>query len=333
MLSALGGLGALGDSRSDVLAQVTERPWKSKTIAHKPALQIAIPNYNPSPAMPNERDVITRTGVQPVTQTQLVNDLRRLGVQQNSTLMVHSAMSSLGWVVGGPQAVIMALREAVGPDGTLVMPAHSSEWSDPGRWENPPVPEAWWPVIRDHCPAFDPDVTPSRGVGRVAETFRTLPGTRRSAHPQVSLAAQGPRADALVADHRLPYGFGLASPYGRLYEQGAQILLLGVGYDNCSLLHLAEHQIGPPRIPACPESFAVQLDGKRSWVTVDDLDHDADRFPALGGAFEKQSSDVQIGRVGLATARLLDAAPLVDFATQWLTRHVDDRVEGTEGQG
>jgi len=275
--------------------------------------------------MPNEQDLIARTGDQPITQTQLLGDLRRLGVQQNSTLMVHSSMSSLGWVVGGPQAVIIALREAVGADGTLVMPAHSSEWSDPARWENPPVPEAWWPVIRGHCPAFDADVTPSRGVGRVAETFRTLPGTRRSAHPQISLAAQGPQAEVLVRDHPLPHGFGPASPYGRLYEQNAQILLLGVGYDNCSLLHLAEHRVGPPRIPARQESFAIQTDGDRRWVTVDDLDHDDGRFPAIGDAFETQTPHVRIGSVGLATARLLPVAPLVDFATQWLTQHLKIR--------
>ena len=213
------------------------------------------------------------------------------------------------------------------------MPAHSSEWSDPAQWENPPVPEAWWPVIRDHCPAFDPDVTPSRGVGRIAETFRTLPGTRRSTHPQISLAAQGPQAEHAGRRSPAPPRPGTRLTLRpALRSRGAQILLLGVGYDNCSLLHLAEHQIGPPRIPACSESFAVQFDGKRSWVTVDDLDHDADRFPAIGGAFEKQSSDVQIGRVGLATARLLDAAPLVDFATRWLTRHFDEQ-EGMEGQG
>ncbi|MEM7625648.1 MAG: AAC(3) family N-acetyltransferase [Planctomycetota bacterium] len=259
---------------------------------------------------------------QTATGTQLADDLRRLGVQPGQTLMVHCAMSALGWVVGGAQAVIEALREAAGPTGTLVMPAHSPDWSDPAQWERPPVPEEWWPIIREHWPAFDPDITPCDGMGAVAEAFRAMPATRRSAHPQVSLAAQGPRADTLVADHPLPFSLGPGSPYGKLYEHDARILLLGVGYERCTLLHLAEHRVGPPRIPAQQESFAAWIDGERLWVTVDDLDHDDGRFPTIGKAFEQETSHVSVGPVGSADARLIPARPLVDFAEAYLKSHV-----------
>ena len=249
--------------------------------------------------MPDLSDVIARTGKAPVTISRLVADLRRLGVMPGATLMVHCSLSALGWVVGGPQAVVAGLREAVGPAGTLVMPTHSADWSDPAPWERPAVPEAWWPVIRAQCPAFDPAVTPTREMGAVAETFRTMPGTRRSAHPQV-------------------YGFGPESPYGRLYELGAEVLLLGVGYGRCSMLHLAEHGVGPPRFPRRRKSFAVMIDGTRRWVSVDDLKLNPERFPALGEAFERETTGVRRGRVGLAEGRLLPARELVDFAVRVL---------------
>ena len=84
----------------------------------------------------------------PVTVAGLASDLRALGVRPGSVLLVHSSVTALGWVCGGAQAVALALRAALGPEGTLVVPTHSNTNSDPTEWANPPVPEAWWPVIR-----------------------------------------------------------------------------------------------------------------------------------------------------------------------------------------
>ena len=86
-------------------------------------------------------------------------------------------------------AVIVALQKALGSDGTLVMPAHSPDLTEPSGWESPPVPESWWPVIRENMPAYDPELTPTRSMGIIAETFRKQRGVLRSAHPQVSFCA------------------------------------------------------------------------------------------------------------------------------------------------
>ena len=82
----------------------------------------------------------------------LIEDFRALGIQPGMTLLVHSALSKLGWVCGGPVAVILALEAVLGSTGTLVMPTHSSDLSDPAMWHHPPVPESWWEPIRQTMP-------------------------------------------------------------------------------------------------------------------------------------------------------------------------------------
>ena len=143
-------------------------------------------------------DVIANTP-SPRTRATLAADLRRLEVMPGSVLMVHCSLRSLGWVCGAQTAVIQALQDALTPAGTLVMPSHSSDLTDPAQWSQPPVPHEWQRTIRDNMPAYHPQTTPTRGMGAVAEQFRTWPGVLRSAHPAFSLAAAGPHAAAVIS--------------------------------------------------------------------------------------------------------------------------------------
>ena len=115
----------------------------------------------------------------PRTRETLATDLRALGLPAGAVVIVHSSLSAIGWVSGGSVAVVQALLDVLTPAGTLVMPTHTGDLSDPSFWQNPPVPESWWSIIRDTMPAFEPAVTPTRGMGRIVETFRTWPGVRR----------------------------------------------------------------------------------------------------------------------------------------------------------
>lgn len=261
-----------------------------------------------------ERSAITRAET-PNTRESLAADLRALGVARGMTLLIHASLSALGWVAGGPVAVIQALMDVVTLDGTLVMPAFTDDNSDPAEWSRPPVPEAWWPIIRAQTPAFDPAVTPTRMMGRIAEAFRTWPGTVRSRHPQVSFSAWGREAQAVTGNHGLTYGLGETSPLARLYERDGWVLLLGVGHRNNTSFHLGDCRAGYS--PEREVGAALLENGQRTWKICRDIDRDDGTFPAIGADFEATGA-ATVGAVGVGPARLFRQRPAVDFAERWL---------------
>ncbi|MCA9642384.1 MAG: AAC(3) family N-acetyltransferase, partial [Myxococcales bacterium] len=164
----------------------------------------------------SEEDAIAKAET-PATVASLEADLRAIGLAAGQVVLVHSSLSALGWVAGGAQAVVEALLNVLTDAGTLVMPAYSTGNSEPTHWREPPVPEAWWQIIRDQMPAFDRKRTPTREMGAIAELFRTWPDARRSDHPACSFAAWGRYAHAITAEHRLNSSFGEDSPLARVY--------------------------------------------------------------------------------------------------------------------
>jgi aminoglycoside 3-N-acetyltransferase len=268
-------------------------------------------------AGPGERQAIAATKT-PATVTSLTSDLRALGVRAGGVVIVHSSLSRLGWVAGGETAVVAALRSVLGA-GTLVMPTHSSELSEPSRWENPPVAESWWPVIRAETPAFDAVRTPTRSMGAVVECFRHEPGVMRSDHPRHSFAALGPHAPTIVAEHDLADSFGERSPLARCYELDAQVLLLGVGHANNTSLHLAETRARYAKRYVANGS-PVMRGGRREWVAYEELDIDDSDFERLGTAFAATGGQ-RDGAVGTGRALLMAQRSVVDFAVSWMSTH------------
>ncbi|MFF5171663.1 aminoglycoside N(3)-acetyltransferase [Micromonospora sp. NPDC000089] len=255
----------------------------------------------------------------PHTRASLAAQLTALGVRPGGTLLVHAGLRTLGFLCGGPQALVLALRDALGPDGTLVVPTHTPENSDPAGWRNPPVPVDWWPVIQREMPGFDPAVTPSRFMGALAETVRCWPGARRSDHPHVSFAALGPQAERIVAGHSRADMLGERSPLGRVNDLDGEVLLLGVDHGANTSLHLAEYRRPAPsreRLGAAVRSCG----GGREWVWWDDVAIDASDFPRLGTDLEATGA-VRSGPVGSGVGRLMRQRAAVDFAVDWLGRN------------
>ncbi|MGV9885517.1 aminoglycoside N(3)-acetyltransferase [Streptomyces sp. NPDC003395] len=261
-----------------------------------------------------------------VTRDTVATQLRHLGVRPGEILLVHSSLRSLGWVNGGPVAVVRGLLDALGPTGTLVVPTQTGDLSDPALWSNPPVPRAWWDTIRATMPPYDPGVTPSRGVGVIPETVRTWPGALRSAHPQTSFAAIGPCAARITEGHAPDCRLGENSPLAKLERLGARVLLLGAGYDSCTAFHLAEY-----RIPSPLTEVGRPAPGG-GWETVIEVSITSDRFDELGHDFERDRPVVR-GRVGAAEARLFPVADAVAYAERWLPVHRprEEEIPGRHG--
>jgi len=258
----------------------------------------------------------------PITFSSLVNDFQLLGLQKGCVVIVHSSLSKIGWVCGGPVAVILALEEVLGREGTLVMPTHCGENSDPAQWMHPPVPEAWIETIRREMPAYDQSLTPTRGMGKVPETFRKQNGVIRSVHPQDSFAAYGKYAQFITSDHMLETGLGPGSPLQKIYDLDGWILLLGVGHGNNTSLHLAEYKAEFPGKKTINNGCSMFVDGHKSWVNFSGLNLVDDDFDIIGKAFFETNPDLVIrGKVGLADAILLKQKPLVDFAVSWMERN------------
>jgi len=270
-----------------------------------------------------ERELIEATGKQgPITVRSLASDLRELGVRPGMVLLLHCSMRSLGWVCGGAVAVIQACQRVLRSYGTLVMPAHSGDLSDPELWRHPPVPSGWLEEIRASMPAYDPRLTPSRGMSAVAELFRTLPDVVRSAHPQVSFAACGGEAITVTTDHGLEFGLGEGSPLARIYELDGWVLLLGVDHAVNSSLHLAEYRAGFPGRQEVATAAPVLVGGHRRWKRFKDINISSDDFAKIGRDFGRRHAGlVRTGRVGLAPAQLFPQRACVDFAVRWLERH------------
>ena len=267
----------------------------------------------------SERDVI-ESSPEPITHDRIVEDLRHLGVSTGDTLIVHSSLSAIGYVIGGAHTVVNALLESIGPTGTLTMPGHSGALSEPSYWKNPPVPPTWWSIERATMPAFDLNLTPLREMGVIPETFQRLPGVKRSNHPRTSHLAYGPLAGFITDGHALSDGLGEQSPLARLYESDAKVLLLGVPHSNNTSLHLAEYRAAWPSKSRKTQGSPILVNGRREWVTYDEVETSADDFDLIGtelAANQLQTS----GLVGRATAQLMRQRAIVDFAVDWISRN------------
>ncbi|NAZ82263.1 aminoglycoside N(3)-acetyltransferase [Kineococcus sp. R8] len=239
-------------------------------------------------------------------------------------VIVHSSLSSLGRVTGGAAAVADSLVHAVGEQGTVVVPAFTPQVADPDP-SAAGVADEQVRARRAAVPVFTADL-PSP-VGAIAEAVRCRPGAVRSRHPQASVAAVGARAAEVVADQPWRFAIGPGSPFARLLDLDAHILLIGVGHDRNSFLHHAESLTARPRLKL--RRFPMLLDGERVWwETLDVGDDGGVHFPVVGAEYER-AAGITATTLGAARVVLLPARSFVAYATTRLSELLDaDRAKG-----
>ncbi|HOE07303.1 MAG TPA: AAC(3) family N-acetyltransferase [Treponemataceae bacterium] len=264
--------------------------------------------------------VLEAVGDEIATITSLAGDFKRLGLSKDMTVIVHASLRSFGWVCGGAVSVILALEEVLGTGGTLVMPSHSYDISDPAHWENPPVPSAWIERIRSEMPLFYRDLTPTTSMGKIAETFRKQNGVVRSSHPSSSFCAWGKHKDYIVQDNKLDFSQNEQSPLGRVYELGGYILLIGVAHEKNTSLHLAEYKAEYPGKKIIQEGYPCMENGKRVWKEASDIAYISEDFPLIGYEYEA-CGKVKKGYAGKALCRLINQKDFVDFAASWMKKN------------
>ena len=239
--------------------------------------------------------------------SQLYKALLSIGLQPTDSCIVHTRMSAFGFIPGGEQTVVSVLKKVLA-DGDIIMPAQSTDLSDPEGWEFPPVDPSLISSVHDALPAFDPDLTPVHGLGRIPEYFRALHNTRRSLHPLYSMAAWGKHADWICETCTYDMPFGEGSPLDKLYQLDGKVLFLGTGFDTCTAIHYAESTIGRPLIrEAAPvgKTDPDQREASAEWITYGNVDLDKyDDFTVFGHHF-MDTDPSAIRSIELNGARIL----------------------------
>ena len=230
-----------------------------------------------------------------LSKAAVTEQLRALGVKAGGVLLVHTSFRAVRPIEGGPLGLIEALRETLGPNGTLVMPSMTDD---------------------DDAP-FDPATSRSApDLGVVADTFWRLPGVARSNHPS-AFAAIGQHAAAITADPLPIPPHIAASPVGRVHDLDGQVLLLGCGHSENTTLHLAEILAGVPY--RVPKHCTVLGDGRPVRIGYGENDHCCERFARADDWLRSRRLQAE-GRVGHADARLARAQDIVNVAVESLTR-------------
>ncbi|MGW2637220.1 aminoglycoside 3-N-acetyltransferase [Streptomyces sp. NPDC001348] len=274
-----------------------------------------------------EMDLLKRSGG-PVTRSRIGRDLAALGLGDGDVVMFHTRMSAIGYVAGGPQTVIGALRDVVGTRGTLMV---TCGWNDAPPYDFVTWPQDWQDALRAEHPAYDPTLSEAdHNNGRLPEALRRRPGAVRSRHPDASFAALGAVADELMADHPWDDPHGRGSPLARLTARNGRVLLLGAPLDTMTLLHHAEALADAPGKRFVDYEQPILVQGRRVWHHFHDIDSEHGAFDYSAVVPEgKDPFEVIVramlaagigrqGRVGAADSHLFEAAEVIDFATTWI---------------
>ncbi len=241
------------------------------------------------------------------------------GLKSGDIVEFHGSLKAIGLVSGGPNTILDALLKVLTHEGTLLMAAQYSDNTDPAHWENPPVAIETFKVIRATHPPYKGRESYLGGMGAFAQTLQLKDDTLFSQHPNMAIMASGKQARWLSSDAPLTPAFGLNSPFEKAIQLKAKVLLIGVGYDVLTGMHVAEAMSGyrPYRI----DSATIEENGKPKRIKILDYEYDSDIFTQIGLAYEKEHS-IQSVQMGSAVCKVIDLSSLHAFTLNYFKEHL-----------
>ena len=237
-----------------------------------------------------------------VKRQDIVDALREMGIEGGGALLVHSSLSSMGYVEGGADTVVDALLEVLGEEGTLMVPTFTHSGTE----------------------YYDPLTSPSKN-GAITEAVRRRPAAVRSLHPTHAPTAIGRYAEAFMRDHLKRGPLGVDCPVDRLARQGGWVLLLGVGHTSNSIIHVGEAHARSPSLtvrysPQAPKWVILKHPDKGEMeVTVQEMPGCSAGFVAVEKLLRRRRRILD-GRIGRAPCQLMKGQDLIDTTVELLTR-------------
>lgn len=253
------------------------------------------------------------------TKEDLNDMLTSMGIQKGMVILLQANTTKLGYIAGGEQAIIEALMDAVGFDGTIVMPAFTPQLADPSCLKQM-VDREQWENIRSHALPFDRKLSACDTNDSLVHQFLRNEGVVRSYHPLYSFCAWGKYAKLICDKHPLHFGLNEDSPLGKMVEFNGYVLMLGMDYQECVMFQLARYH--GDQLPIKVVSAPIEINKKKIWKDMLDLDYDNACFGEVGEAMEDRYI-VKTACIGDGLCRFFSAREATNLATAYFHIHKD----------
>ncbi|MEG0709609.1 MAG: AAC(3) family N-acetyltransferase [Longicatena sp.] len=252
------------------------------------------------------------------TKEDICQQLISMGIQKGMVVLLQANFKKLGYIVGGEQAILEALMETVGYDGTIVMPTFTPQLLNPAC-SKINVSREEWGRIRKQAYPFDRKLSlPKKDM--LALQFLKNEGVVRSYHPLYSFAAWGKYAKLICDKHPLHFGLSQDSPLGKLVDFNAYTLLLGADYEDCVMFQLARYS--GEQLPIKIVSAPIENNKKMLWKDMLELDYNTKNFSDIGEAMEDRFV-VKNAYIGDGVCRFFAAKEATTLATAYFHIHKD----------
>jgi aminoglycoside 3-N-acetyltransferase len=253
------------------------------------------------------------------TRASLAGDFRRLGIAAGNTVMLHASVRRVGPVVGGPDQIHLALKDALTGTGTLMMYASCPEhYDEVGRGHLSAEQER--ELLESLPPFHGATARSARDNGALVELVRTWPDSVVNDHV-ARFVVWGRHARHLISTQPWDWAFGNGSALERFVELDGRILLLGSDLDAVTFLHYAEHIVDVPDKRVARFKVPVLENGRRVWRDMAEFDTSAPAHASWSERLFGEIVESYLARtdnegalVGDARSYLIDARGLLAFA-------------------